>query len=221
MRSVLVVEDESRISGFLARALRADGLAVEVVADGDNGLRRAVDGGFDLVVLDLRLPGIDGVAVLQGIRQSSPHQPVLVLSAVNDTECRIRCLRLGASDYVTKPFQLVELLLRIRNSMERTVRAPGDRYLRAGRATLDLRHRTIDVGRGPVHLSEREFFLAQTLMSRAGEVCTREELLSEVWGYTFEADTNVLDVNIARLRSKVGSDTIDTVRNVGYCLVPP
>lgn len=221
MSSALVIEDEIKISSLLVRALAAEGFVVQRVGDGHNGLDRARTGRYDVVILDLRLPGLDGISVLRGIKESQPDQPVLVLSAITDAECRIRCLRLGAFDYVSKPFQLTELVLRVKNGVQRPLRAPAEEALRVGRAMLDLQRRVANVGKGPVRLSEREFFLARHLMRRAGEVCTREELLSAVWGYTFDSEANVLDVYIARLRCKLGADTIETVRNVGYCFLSP
>ena len=216
MARLLLIEDEPKISSFVTRALSADGYGVDCAYDGSKGLELARAGNYDLVVLDLMLPGMNGVSLLRDIMTSRPEQPVLVLSAVSDVDCKVKCLELGASDYVQKPFELAELLARVRKGVRRIPTPAPGRFVRAGRANLDLRRRTVDVGSGPIHLSAREFLMLQHLMTRKGEVCMREELLADVWGYNFDPGTNVVDVYVSRLRAKIGADFIDTVRNVGY-----
>lgn len=216
MARILLIEDEPRIASFLTRALSSEGFGVDRALDGPQGLELALTGRYDMVVLDLMLPGLNGVSVLRGIMETRPEQPVLVLSAISDVASKVRCLELGACDYMPKPFDLAELVVRIRKGLVKRSAVPADRFLRAGRATLDSRRRVIDVGDGPINLSAREFLLVHHLMLSAGEVCTREELLADVWGYSFDPGTNVVDVYVARLRAKLGSDRIETVRNVGY-----
>jgi two-component system, OmpR family, response regulator len=217
MARILVIDDEPRIVHFVSRALEAEGYTVDAAYDGERGLELAQQGRHELVLLDLLLPSMNGVAVLKGILRAKPEQRVLVLSALSDVQSRVRCLELGAADYLPKPFALAELLARVRARLRQ---APGilpERVLRAGGVSLELLRRTADAGAGPVSLSEREFLLLQHLMRRNHEVCTREELLDEVWGYAFDPGTNVVDVYVGRLRAKLGANVIETVRNVGYC----
>jgi DNA-binding response OmpR family regulator len=223
---ILVVDDEPRIVSFVSRALTAKGFTVAGATDGERGLELARTGRYDLVVLDLMLPGLDGVSVLREIVASRPEQPVLVLSAMRDVTTRVRCLELGAVDYLAKPFALSELVARIRTRLRATGRAPerpeppanGEGVLRSDGLVLDIAARTADRGRGPVVLAERELLLLQHLMEHRHEVCSRPQLLAEVWGYSFDPGTNVVDVYIRRLRKKLGRDAVETVRNVGYRL---
>jgi DNA-binding response OmpR family regulator len=142
----------------------------------------------------------------------------MVLSALSDVETKVRCFGLGATDYIAKPFALAELLARVRACLRAAAGHAGDAVLRAAGLALDVRARTADAGSGPVALSPREFLLLQHLMHRAGRVCTRDELLSEVWGYSFDPGTNVVDVYVRRLRAKLGPLAVATVRNTGYCV---
>ena len=167
-------------------------------------------------MLDLLLPSLDGVTVLQEIMEARPSQRVLVLSALSDVETKVRCLEFGASDYVSKPFSLAELLARIRARLRQPASGPEQQLLDVRRVTLDLTRRVADSGAGPVSLSEREFLLLEHLMRRDGEVCSRQRLLADVWGYAFDPGSNVVDVCVGRLRAKLGADVIETVRNVGY-----
>ena len=216
MANVLVIEDEPRIGSFVSRALQNAGFGVETARDGVSGLELARSGRFALVILDLLLPGLGGLSVLGRIIESDPEQRVLVLSALGDVESKVRCFELGASDYLPKPFALAELLARVRARIRYPTAQPLDRFMRVGGVELDLVRRVADVGRGPVSLSQREFLLLQTLMLREGEVVPRQQLLSEVWGFSFHPGTNVVDVCIGRLRAKLGDDAIETVRGVGY-----
>jgi DNA-binding response OmpR family regulator len=216
MPRVLVVDDEPRIVSFISRALSSEGLGVDGAYDGPRALELARSRRYELVVLDLLLPGLDGVSVLQGILDSRPEQRVLILSAVSDVESKVRCLELGAADYLPKPFALAELVARVRARLRQPEAPAAPRVLAAGRVTLDLLRRVADAGAGAVSLSEREFLLLQHLIRKASEVCTREELLADVWGYSFDPGSNVVDVYVGRLRSKLGAELIETVRNVGY-----
>jgi DNA-binding response OmpR family regulator len=223
MSRVLVVDDEPRIVSFVSRALSAEGFTVDGTSDGIRGLDMAKGGGYDLVILDLLMPQLDGVSILRGILETCPDQRVLILSALGDVESKVRCLELGAADYLPKPFALAELLARVRARVRQpAVRSDQrTRSLIAGQLTLFLDRRVADLGRGPLGLAEREFLLLQYFMRHQGEVCTREELLSEVWGYSFDPGSNVVDVYVGRLRSKFCPEIIETVRNVGYRFVPP
>jgi DNA-binding response OmpR family regulator len=216
MSRVLVVDDEPRIVSFVSRALSAEGFQVDGAMDGARGLELARTGSYELVVLDLLLPILDGTSVLQELLESRPTQRVLVLSALSDVETKVRCLEYGASDYVSKPFSLAELVARIRARLRQPASGPERRVLRVRGVTLDLTRRVADSGAGPVTLSEREFLLLEHLMRGDGEVCTRQRLLADVWGYSFDPSSNVVDVCVGRLRAKLGADVIETVRNVGY-----
>jgi two-component system, OmpR family, response regulator len=212
---VLVIDDEPKIVSFVTRALAARGYDVDSAGNGSDGLELIRMGGYAVVVLDLRLPDIDGIAVLRTTLDERPDQQVIVLSALPDVETKVRCLDLGAADYITKPFSLTELIARVRRRVRQRA-SDGERYLRAGRLVLDLRSRAADVGDGMVKLAGREFLLLHHLVRHRDEVCTREELLSDVWGYSFDPGTNAVEVCVRRLRAKLGSDLIETVRNVGY-----
>jgi DNA-binding response OmpR family regulator len=167
------------------------------------------------VILDLLMPGVDGVAVLRGILAKKPHQSVMVLSALGDTHTKVDCLELGAEDYLAKPFSFDELLARIRARLRDSAKAHPTR-LRAGRLTLDLLRRVADFGARPVLLAEREFRLLEELMRNAGQTISKERLLSTVWGYHFDPGSNVVDVYVRRLRNKLGADAVVTVRGQGY-----
>jgi two-component system OmpR family response regulator len=213
---VLVVDDEPRIVDFVSRALSAEGFRVDGALDGARGLELARTGAYELIVLDLLLPALDGESVLQGIIEARPSQRVLVLSALSDVETKVRCLEFGASDYVSKPFSLAELVARVRARLRQPASGPEQRLLSVRGTTLDLTRRVADSGHGPVSLSEREFLLLEHLMRRNEEVCTRQRLLADVWGYSFDPGSNVVDVCVGRLRAKLGAGVIETVRNVGY-----
>ena len=217
MAGILIVEDEARIASFLSRALSACGFEVTCTVAATAAETLLARERYDLVLLDLLLPDQDGFSVLERSLELRPDQEVLVLSALSDVESKIKCFELGAADYVTKPFVLQELVARIRARIRRSKNLPGTRYLEAETIRLDLqRHIALLDGRR-IELSSREFHLLEHLMRRRGEVCSRQELLALVWGYTFDPGTNVVDVYIRRLRAKLGVDVIETVRNVGYC----
>ena len=213
---ILVVEDEARIRAFLARAFEAEGFSVDVVEDGERGLERAVTGSYEFVILDLLLPGKDGLEVLSKLQRLRPGLPVLILSARTDLATKLRGFELGAVDYLDKPFSLDELLARARVQLRRTHGADGT-ILRSGRLALDLNRRQARLGDVIADLSDREFRLLHFLMQHVGEVVSRQRLLSEVWGYDFDPRSNVVDVCVRRLRRQLGPDApIETVRNAGY-----
>ena len=216
MARVLVIDDEPRIANFVSRALSAEGFRVDAASDGIRGLELARTGRYELVVLDLLLPGRDGVSVLRDLMEARPEQRVLILSALSDVRSKVECLELGASDYLAKPFALAELVARIRARLRQPAAGPDERFLRRGGVMLDLVRRVADAGGGEVVLSEREFLMLRNLMMRAGDVCTRQRLLEEVWGYGFDPGSNVVDVCVGRVRAKLGPEVIETVRGVGY-----
>ena len=211
-----MVDDEPRIVNFVSRALAAEGFQVDGAHDGIRALELASTGSYELVVLDLLLPHHDGMSVLQGLMVTRPDQRVLVLSALSDVETKVRCLEFGASDYLSKPFSLAELIARVRARLRQPGAGPRHRFLHEGGLTLDLTRRVAEVDGRRATLSEREFLLLEHLMREEGEVCSRQRLLADVWGYSFDPGSNVVDVCVGRLRAKLGGDVIETVRNVGY-----
>ena len=217
MGGILVVEDEQRIASFLSRALSACGFEVACSTNGHSAIEMLEREPYDLVLLDLLLPGLDGFAFLERSLEVRPTQEVLVLSALSDVESKVRCFELGAGDYVTKPFALAELVARVRTRLRQSQVISTTRYLDVSDVRLDLQRRTVSRGGERIGLSTREFHLLEHLMRRAGEVCRREELLASVWGYSFDPGTNVVDVYVRRLRGKLGDELIETIRNVGYC----
>lgn len=217
---VLVVEDEARIRAFLTRGLEAEGFSVRSADNGVTGLELGLHEHFDLVVLDLLLPGLDGLSLLRDLHDAQPDLPVLVLSARSDLPTKLRGFQLGASDYVSKPFSLDELIARIRVRARRASTEGNGTVLRVGRLVLDLPRRQARIGELVANLPDREFQLLHHLAEHPGEVVSRERLLSEVWGYHFDPCSNVVDVCIRRLRSRLGPDApIETVRNAGYRLL--
>jgi two-component system OmpR family response regulator len=218
---ILVIDDEPKIVSFVSRALAGDGFAVDSAADGARGLALAARERYDLVVLDLLLPGLDGVGVLHKLMSRRPRQQVIVLSAVSEIEAKVRCLDLGAADYLTKPFALAELLARVRSRLRHHSPGTEQEHLRAGRLTLDPRRQSVEDRGRPVPLTNREFLLLEHLARNEGTACTREELLAAVWGYAFDPGTNVVDVYVRRLRAKLGADAVETVRSIGYAVPAP
>jgi DNA-binding response OmpR family regulator len=218
MASILVIDDEPDIARFVRRGLESDGHQVATTQDPLQGLRQAIECQPDIVILDLLMPQIDGQTVLAGVLAKRPNQKCIVLSAMVDVETRVRCLEQGAMDFLGKPFAIRELIARVHCRLKE-MDIPEDRtVLNKGRLTLDLRRREARFD-GEAHtLSSREFLLLTHLMRRCDDVCSREEILSNVWGYDFDPGTNVVDVYVRRLRKKVPEDSIKTVRNVGYQL---
>jgi DNA-binding response OmpR family regulator len=219
---VLVVDDEPGVVSFIARALRTAGFEVDVAGSGQAALDMAERSDYAVVLLDLRMPSMSGVVVLKHLSVTQPHVKVVVVSAAADTQIKVRCLELGATDFVAKPFELAELVARVgAHARIAGALAPPrpETVVRAGRFVLDLERSTVDAGDGPIPLPVREMRLLRHLMRRAGEACSREELLREAWDTSFDAGTNVVDVCVHRLRQKLGAGAVETVRNVGYRLV--
>ncbi len=217
---ILVIEDEPRILDFVSRGLEAEGFSVLGARDGQEGLRIAEAVGCDLVILDLLLPRLDGLSVLRTLETKQPGLPVVIVSARADLTTKLNGFGLGARDYLTKPFSFDELLARIRVQLRRPVERDNGYVLRAGALALDVARRQAQLGDQVVDLSDREFKVLHRLLECAGEVVSRERLLSEVWGYHFDPHSNVVDVCIRRLRKKLGPDSpIETVRHAGYRLV--
>jgi DNA-binding response OmpR family regulator len=218
MSRVLVAEDEARIASFVAKGLRANGFTPTVVADGETALRHAMSGEFDLLLLDIGLPVMDGFTVLDRLRRARATVPVIILTARDSVTDTVAGLEGGADDYITKPFRFEELLARIRLRL-RDERAPEVTVLRNGDLALDLRTRRASVGGRTVELTAREFALTETFLRNRGQVLSREQLLSNVWGYDFDPGSNVVDVYIRYLRQKLGRNRIETVRGMGYRMV--
>jgi DNA-binding response OmpR family regulator len=215
VKRVLIIEDEARIAAFVEKGLRANGMTPTVVGDGVTGLDYATTGEFDLVVLDIGLPGMDGFTVLRRLRQAQVQVPVIVLTARDSVTDTVAALEGGADDYMAKPFRFDELLARIRLRL-RSERGLEVTVLSHGPVSLDLRTRRATVAGRTVDLSAREFALAEMFLRHPGQVLSREQLLSHVWGYDFDPSSNVVDVYVSYLRKKLGGDLISTVRGMGY-----
>jgi DNA-binding response OmpR family regulator len=215
--NVLIVEDEQGIASFVERGLKAEGFTVQVAGDGISGAALACSDEVDLVILDLMLPGLSGEQVLERVRASRPEVPVIILTARDAIEDRVRNLNNGADDYVTKPFSFAELLARV----QARLRAKGQRHatvLEVGPVQLDLRSRNARVGGKEVGLTTREFALLETFLRHPNQVLSQVQLMDRVWGYDFDPGSNVVEVYVGYLRRKLGKDLIETVRGAGYRL---
>jgi two-component system response regulator QseB len=217
MSRILIAEDEPRLASFLEKGLRAQGFTTTVVKDGATASAMAQDEEFDLLVLDLGLPGKEGPEVLRDMRRSGQRMPVLILTARDDLDSTVAGLEGGADDYVTKPFKFEELLARIRARL-REQPEPEQTVMEAGGVTLDMRARRAGVEGRTIELSAREYTMLEVLMRHAGQVLSREQLLSHVWGYDHDPGSNVVDVYVGYLRKKLGPDVIETARGMGYRL---
>ncbi len=214
---ILVAEDEERISSFLEKGLKANGFTTDVAPDGGSALFMALSGQFDLLILDLGLPGKDGSKVLQELRGKDKDLPVLILTARDGVADTGAGLESGADDYMTKPFRFEELLARVRVRL-RDERVAEPTVLTVGEASLDLRTRQVMLGERIIELTAREFALAEMFFRHPNQVLTREQLLSHVWGYDYEPGSNVVDVYVGYLRRKLGGNLITSVRGTGYRL---
>ncbi|MFG2746446.1 response regulator transcription factor [Streptomyces chartreusis] len=218
MNRILIVEDEERIASFVEKGLRSNGFTTTVVGDGETAYGYAVTGAFDLVVLDIGLPGRDGFTVLREMREARVTVPVIVLTARDSVRDTVAGLEGGADDWMTKPFRFEELLARVRLRLRTAARAPEVTVLRSGPLTLDLRTRRARSGERTVDLTAREFVLLELFLRHPGQVLSREQILSHVWGYDFDPGSNIVDVYVRALRKKLGAERVETVRGVGYRL---
>jgi DNA-binding response OmpR family regulator len=215
MNRILIVEDEPGMASFLDRGLGSRGYATKVVGDGTSALAIASDSDFDLVILDLGLPDVEGETVLRELRRRGERLPILILTARDDLGDKVEGLDAGADDYVTKPFRLEELLARVRVQL-REERSGEPTVLQTRSITLDVRTRKAMAEGELVDLTAREFTMLETFMRHAGQVLSREQLLDHVWGYDYDPGSNVVEVYVRYLRRKLGEDAIETVRGMGY-----
>ena len=219
---VLVVEDERRLAQLVRRVLEEEGHTVDTAHDGDEGLTMALDASHDVIVLDVMLPGRDGISVCSELRQQRVDTPVLLLTALDGVDDRVRGLDAGADDYLPKPFAFQELLARIRALGRRRVQAREPSELRFEDLVLDLRRRRAQRAQRMIELSPKEFSLLEYLMRNDGRVVTRTQILDHLWGYDYDSESNLVDVYVAYLRRKVDKGhkrpLIRTVRGVGYAL---
>jgi two-component system, OmpR family, response regulator len=225
---ILIVDDEPNICSFIGRALSAAGYQTAFASTGSEGLQHALGTHYDLVLLDLVMPDMNGCNVLDQLLGARPDQTVMVLSCVADVATKVDCLERGARDYLTKPFSLAELLARIRVRIREDSHQRGEEprpgeaageIIRAGNLTLDVARLVADIGQGPIPLTRLEFLLLRELTEHVGQSVPKGKLLASVWGYDFDPGSNVVDVCVRRLRSKLGFSLIKTVRGEGYQLV--
>jgi two-component system response regulator QseB len=220
MSHILIAEDESRIASFLQKGLQAHGFATTVADDGIQAAYLALTGSFDLLILDLGLPGKHGIRVIEELRGQGVILPIIILTVIQDIQDKVKALESGANDYVTKPFSLDELIARIRVQLrsQRSPQASEPMVLTAGELHIDLRQRRVKWKGTTVELSTREFTLLELLARHPGQVWTREDLLDNVWGYDYAPSSNIVDVYVGYLRKKLGQGLIKTVRGIGYSL---
>ncbi len=222
---ILVVEDEAKTGSYLKQGLVEAGFIVDLAVNGLDGLHLASTESYELAILDVMLPGIDGWQVLQGMRRAGKEMPVLFLTARDQVDDRVKGLELGADDYLVKPFAFAELLARVRTLLRRGGKTKDSEFLRAADLELDLlRHRVMRAGKR-IDLTAKEFILLELLLRRQGEVLPRSLIASQVWDMNFDSDSNVIEVAVRRLRAKVDDDfeakLIRTVRGMGYVLEAP
>jgi DNA-binding response OmpR family regulator len=215
---ILIAEDDTRITSFLEKGLRAAGYTTTHAGDGETALLLARSGAFDLVILDIGLPQMDGFTVLDRLRGEGVRTPIIVLTARDSVTDTVAGLEGGANDYVSKPFQFAELLARIRLRIGDTGSADPSSVLRDGDLALDLRTRRAEVAGDTVDLTSREFSLLEVFLRHRGQVLSREQILGHVWGYDFDPASNVVDVYVRALRGKIGGDRVETIRGAGYRL---
>ena len=221
MNRILIAEDEERIASFLERGLRSNGFVTTVVSDGETAYQEGVSGAYDLLLLDIGLPRVDGFTVLRRLREARVTMPVVILTARDSVRDTVAGLESGADDYIAKPFAFEELLARVRLRLRSDGSGTADsNVLQVGDMSLDLRTRRALVDGQTVDLTAREFLLAEVFCRHPDQVLSREQLLSQVWGFDFDPGSNVVDVYIRYLRRKLGQDRIQTVRGMGYRLKP-
>jgi len=219
---ILVVEDDKKIASFVVKGLKESGYAVDHSADGENGLVMAQTIAYDVAIVDLMLPKLDGLSLIQQLRARGKRMPVLILSAKASVDDRVKGLQAGGDDYLTKPFAFSELLARVQALIRRATQTAEPTRLVVGDLTLDLLTREVRRGGEQVELQPREFALLEYLMRNAGRTVTKTMILEHIFDYSFDPQTNVVDVLVHRLRSKVDEDRamLHTIRGVGYVLRP-
>jgi two-component system copper resistance phosphate regulon response regulator CusR len=222
---ILIVEDEPKTGDYLKQGLVEAGFSVDLLRDGTDGLHHALTESFDLAILDVMLPGLDGWGILGGIRRAGKDMPVLFLTARDAVDDRVKGLELGADDYLVKPFAFSELLARVRTLLRRGAKTTGAEFLRVADLELDLLRRRVTRAGKRIDLTAKEFALLELLLRRQGEVLPRSLIASQVWDMNFDSDTNVIEVAVRRLRAKVDDSfepkLIRTVRGMGYVLENP
>ncbi|MFE2296824.1 response regulator transcription factor [Streptomyces sp. NPDC059445] len=216
---LLIVEDERRLALSLAKGLRAEGFAVDVVHDGNEGLHLAAEGVHDLVLLDIMLPGLNGYRVCAALRAAGHNMPILMLTAKDGEYDEAEGLDTGADDYLTKPFSYVVLVARVKALLRRSGSAGASPVLRVGRLVVDTSTRRVCRDDTEVTLTAKEFAVLEQLATRAGQVVGKPEILEHVWDFAYDGDPNIVEVYISTLRRKLGPDTIQTVRGAGYRMV--
>ncbi|MHA1574253.1 MAG: response regulator transcription factor [Alphaproteobacteria bacterium] len=219
---VLVIEDDRETAQFLRKALKESGHAADIAEDGETGLSLAQEGNYDVLIVDRMLPRLDGLSAIKEMRAKGMRTPVLILSALGDVDDRVKGLRAGGDDYLTKPYAYSELLARVEALARRPVPAEQEtRYIVGGLVLDRLSHRVTRDGE-PIQLQPREYRLLEYLMKHAGQVVTRTMLLEHVWDYHFDPQTNVIDVHVSRLRGKIDKNfdkpLLHTVRGAGYTI---
>jgi two-component system, OmpR family, response regulator len=219
---VLVAEDDEVIADFVSQGLREAGYAVDVASTGPDALKKALEGGYDAAVIDVMLPGLDGLSVIEQLRARRQQTPVLILSARHTVDDRVKGLQAGGDDYLTKPFAFAELLARLQALLRRSAGTTEPTRLVVGDLTLDLLSRKVERAGHTIELRPREFALLEYLMRHPGRVLSKTMILSHVWGYSFDPGTNVVDVLVSRLRDQIdegfATKMIHTVRGAGYVL---
>ncbi len=222
---VLIIEDDQQIASFVSKGLQQAGLAVDHVSDGEAGLEIAELNSYDVMIIDIMLPGLDGFSVIEGLRSKGNTTPILVLSARGSLDDKLRGFQTGSDDYLTKPFSFSELQARLQALLRRTSRGQGQNALEVGDLSMDLLSRKVARGNREIELQPREFALLEYLMRNSGNVVSKTMILEHVWDYHFDPQTNVVDVLVHRLRNKIDKDfqakLLHTVRGVGYVLKVP
>lgn len=220
MHRILIAEDQARIASFIEKGLRSHGYTTAVASDAAQALQLTQGCEFDLLILDLGLPGKDGLEVLEELRGQGQQIPIIILTARDDIQTKIAGFEGGADDYMPKPFRFEELLARVRVRLRNSTASTksDELVLKAGNVVLDLRSRKAKIDNRTVELPAREFTLAETFFRHPGQVLSREQLLDRVWGYDYDPASNIVDVYVGYLRKKLGSKLIETVRGMGYRL---